>query len=320
MVDNVTVVIRSSGERTESLCYEIVSKEVPQENIFIIHETPFSQAVRRNFEIGIEKALPWTIGLDADVLLKSEAISHLVKLAEAQVEIVFEIQGRVLDKLFCVPKPGGPHLFRTELITKAVHLIPSEGTTLRPESAVIDGMKDEGYPYVHKDVVLGIHDYEQYFKDIYRKAIVHINKFAKFDAFLETTWNQLLENDPDYQVAIWGLKTGKIFGDDVRIDKSKYPVDISIFLQLKGWHEKSTLQISEQLMSCADKLINEYSATEELKKVEKSINTKKRRLYMRGRLKDEFILLPHKIVWKVGVFYEKIGKMFKKLANSLVIY
>lgn len=37
-VNGVTVVIRSSNERTEHLCYEMVSREVLKENIFIIRE------------------------------------------------------------------------------------------------------------------------------------------------------------------------------------------------------------------------------------------------------------------------------------------
>ena len=53
--DHVTVVIRSCGERTKYHCENLISQQVPNENIFVINEIPFSKAVEETFRIGLKQ-------------------------------------------------------------------------------------------------------------------------------------------------------------------------------------------------------------------------------------------------------------------------
>ena len=64
---------------------DILTKQVPVENLFLIHEVPFSQAVRRTFEIGIEQNKKWTIAVDADILLNDNSVQRMVEKAESRV-------------------------------------------------------------------------------------------------------------------------------------------------------------------------------------------------------------------------------------------
>ena len=52
------VVIRSAGERTEELCRYLAAQQVPEENVVVIREHPFSRAVLKSFEVGLDFGLP----------------------------------------------------------------------------------------------------------------------------------------------------------------------------------------------------------------------------------------------------------------------
>src|SRR5690625_2539618 len=131
-IHEATIVVRSVYERTEDLCKRLILEQgVKEENLFVIHETPFSTALKYSFEIGIREDLPWTFCIDADVLLRPNSINTMIGHAESQKENVSEIQGLVLDKFFGGPRPAGNHLYRTNVLSKALNKIPSEGVNIR---------------------------------------------------------------------------------------------------------------------------------------------------------------------------------------------
>ncbi len=241
VVDNVTVVLRSSCERTEKTCYSLLAQQVPKENIFVINESPFTAALAKTFEIGIECRRPWTLCIDADVLPRDGIVNELLTIAEKTENSLFEIQGNVLDKFFGGPKPAGNHLYRTALLPEALECIPHEGVSMRPETYTIKQMASSGFPWLQKEIVVGLHDYEQYYKDIYRKAIVHTRKHWHHLQHLNAFWQRFASEDPDYQVALWGFRTGQIFEGHIELDIHKFPQNISTFLHLQGWEEKKEL-------------------------------------------------------------------------------
>lgn len=224
VADEVTAVIRSAGERTEAACNHLLSSQVSEENISVIHERPFTKALERTFEIGMQRGRPWTLVVDADVLIRDGAISQILEMAEQAEDNVFEVQGRMLDKLFGGARPCGLHLYRTALLPEAIDCIPAQGVTMRPETLVLRRMASRGYPWVQEEIVVGLHDYEQYYRDIYRKAFAHAHKHGRYVPHLESLWRRLAEEDPDYQVALWGLRAGQIFDGTVKIGMVHRPL------------------------------------------------------------------------------------------------
>ncbi len=123
--DLVYVVIRSAEERTEQLCKKLILEQgVFPENLCIVREVPFSAALKKAYELGIERGLKWTLCIDADVLLRPGAVEKMIALAENQDKKVCEIEGFVLDKFAGGPRTGGIHLYRTSLLLKALEHIP----------------------------------------------------------------------------------------------------------------------------------------------------------------------------------------------------
>lgn len=219
-IDNVTIVVRTAGERTIEICKKMIEEQGYTGNIFLTSEVPFSKAIRKAFEIGIAEGRVWTFCVDADLLLREESISKLLQFAENQPQNVFEVQGFVYDKFFNIPRQAGNHLYRTSMLTQALKLIPSEGLDIRPESYMLRSMQDRGFPYVHFPVIIGLHDFEQFYFDIYRKAFVQAHKHLQYTENMVPLWKDNIKSDMDYEVALRGFTDGLLNNNEVFIDKN----------------------------------------------------------------------------------------------------
>jgi hypothetical protein len=218
MIESVLAVIRSSGERTTNLCKQLLARQIPEKNIVVIRESPFRKAVIRTFECGLEYGLPWTFALDADTLILENALHSMLVAIENSEENVFEVQGQVMDKLFACARAAGQHIYRTSLFEKALKLIPPDSVSMRPETYTLGMMANQGQPWIQNDLLLGLHDFEQYYRDIYRKAFQHAKKHRRSIKYLKTLWKRLGGNDPDYLVALMGLEAGIKHKGSFRVD------------------------------------------------------------------------------------------------------
>jgi hypothetical protein len=217
--DKATVIIRSVGERTEQLCRELIlAQGVSAENVVIVHEAPFSAAMRKSFETGLQRGLPWTFCVDADLLLRPGAVETMLRLAEAQPENICEIQGYILDKFYGGPRQGGVHLYRTALLPLVLTNIPAEGVNVRPEFHTLEAMKAQGYPYASVQYVVGLHDFEQYYRDIFRKCLVHAHKHQDLTDLFLSYWREQARTDKDFAVALKGYAAGVEYYGGVLID------------------------------------------------------------------------------------------------------
>jgi hypothetical protein len=241
--NDVVVIIRSVGERTLNLCRRIVQCQVDPTNIVVINEVPFSKAVRKTFEIGLDFKLPWTLAVDADVLLEKNAISTIISKAERELPNTFSFNVKSFDKFFVSPRYGGPHLYRSSLLEKALSCLPSE-EFIRPETIVGEILHEkEGIENIIYECVLSIHDYEQWYRDIYRKAYVHANKHGNMyvESFLKY-WSRMMNEDLDYKVALVGLCHGIATNRKINIDIRTLPMNYYENGLLKNIGEKKPLE------------------------------------------------------------------------------
>lgn len=240
--DNVVVIIRTVGERTSSWCRRLVQMELPGAPVYTVSERPFSKTLRRSYEVGLRTGAAWTLCIDGDLLVAQGALTALLCTAHSPSNRhVFEIQGLVVDKLFGVRRPAGNHLYRTALLARAVDLIPAENTSLRPESDTILAMARRGYPWIQLEQVVGIHDYEQYYRDIYMKVYLQARKFRRFKDTVLERWNNAL-GDRDFEVAQRAWTDSEAMKDDVFADSAIAKGDrLSEVLSELGLKEKSPL-------------------------------------------------------------------------------
>ena len=257
-ITDVSVIIRSAGERTSDLCYELVCQQVPRENVVVINEFPFRKAAQRSFEIGLDLGRPWTLCLDADILLRRNALRTLRTWALEADSNVLYVQGSILDKLFGRPRRAGPYFHRTSLLPKLPEHMPAEGVSLRPDTDAAMRLESFGYRRFQQSLIIAVHEFEQYYRDIYRKAFVHAHKHAEQITNLQSFWERIAAVDQDYQVALWGLRDGQVFQDTISHDVCRFPRDLSFLLTAQGLREKHALSTVEMTQWDVDRLMIEY--------------------------------------------------------------
>jgi hypothetical protein len=186
--------------------------------------------MRQGYELGLAAGRPWTYCLDADVLLRDNAIAKLIAEAETGDRAAFCFEGRVFDKLLGHERFCGNHLYRTRLLGDALSYGHFDARALRPERAVKDWMANNGHPTVIATTNVGIHDFEQAYVDLYRKASLHRLKFAEhLTVYAKDYWIRAAAVDPDFRVALAALANTETAPSPT--DRRSYPQTIATLRQ-----------------------------------------------------------------------------------------
>jgi hypothetical protein len=215
---NFVTVIRAAGERTRDICRQIVIKELNEKDVYMIECTPFEEALRESYRIGMNSDKKWMITIDADVLPRAGFLSEIDAITKHLPDKIFTFKAMIFDKLFLTHRMAGFRVYRNKFLHTAMGYIPANGEVIRPESYTIRKMEEAGYKTKVFEYVAGVHDYEQYYKDIYRKAYFHAAKHTGHIAESFTTWREKSEHDPDYRVALKGAVDGLLAADQPKPD------------------------------------------------------------------------------------------------------
>ncbi|WP_394906970.1 hypothetical protein [uncultured Mesonia sp.] len=207
LLNNVTVIIRSTDEATKDYLFNQVKKEVRIENIFIINEKPFYRALLKTFERGISENKKYTLALDADLILAPNAVSLMLQIVQKETENFYVYQGYILDSFRCSIKQGGPHLYKTSNLARAMEFFDLNKKEIRPESFLYNKMQELGYKIIIDRKIFAIHDYKQHLEDIYRKGYFHGIKHRGWRKYLNL-WLDKSERNDAYKAAIIGFLDG----------------------------------------------------------------------------------------------------------------
>lgn len=237
------VVLRKANERTASAAEKLISSQCPPEiGLTLIEERPFEKALKACYNAGLDAGREWTVTIDADMLLLPGAIDRLVESAIAMPECNIELEGRVFDKVIGVYRPAGLRIYRTELLDRAMKLIPPYGQVIRPEYETLQAMGRLGYPSRFIPDVLALHDFEQFYFDLYRKSFVHARKHAWLVGSILERCQANIVTDPDFLVILKGLWDGLTTNDTVSIDRQLFVEKGERALQELGLMEKEPIE------------------------------------------------------------------------------
>lgn len=217
-IEDMLFVIRAAGERTEASCIAWVRQLVvrakgnPEDQVAVVREQPFSKAVRSTFERGRDGGRPWVIGIDADVLLLTDAIERLRIICACADGAAFAITPLLMCKFYGGICCKGVHVYPQRLLGRAIGMIEQSGSAsdLKPESAVVRAMGEKGFRAQGPPVVVGVHDYEQCYLHIYLKARLRARREAsapESDSFQFVRGRAV--QDADMLVASWGMEDGR---------------------------------------------------------------------------------------------------------------
>ncbi len=215
---DLIVVIRSSGERTEEMCRKLVLREISADRVHVVRQFPFESTLRASYTIGGNSDAKWMMTIDADVLLRMGAIQDFLSEAEQLPDHFFHTEGLIYDKLTGRYRKAGHRMYRTSMLGKALDLIPELGSEIRPEFTTVNRMADAGHLSRETSTIYGIHDFEQFYEDVYRKCFVHARKHRDWVGGLISYWQSNL-NDTDFRVALRALYDGLTMDTHISIDK-----------------------------------------------------------------------------------------------------
>ncbi len=267
---DLTIVIRGVGERTEAVCKKLLTEELSANNIHLIHEAPFSTALKKSYEIGLNESRKWTMVIDADVLIRPGIVTDLYHRVESSRSSIFVVQSEMLDKFFAGVRVGGIKVYRTKLLKRAIKLVADE---VRPEATVIKNMHARGF-YVHiSDLVCGLHDFEQYYSDIFRKGFTHGIKHAKLIDIMMPYWLRVAKKDKDFEVLIAGYQLGSQHAGKLKLDKDETEDMFRSYMQKTKLKEKPKLAASSFSTAEVGSMVDNFAPPPEYAKVKAEIDS-----------------------------------------------
>lgn len=220
---SIIVTIRSSDERTEQACIQsILDEGVTRDQIHVVKEAPFKKALENCFKVASESGKKWLLTLDADMILLPGTLEKFYQEAVKMPQHFIQIQAKILDKFYGKIRKGGPRFYRVQHVCKALTLSHSIRDHIRPESNILNKMGEIGYPSRYISPVIALHDFEQYYADVYRKACVHAVKHMSIIPIILEEAVAYKDYDNDYRVILKGIYDSLSIGMDAKIDKRIY--------------------------------------------------------------------------------------------------
>lgn len=257
LIDEVTVVVRTIGERTEKKCIERLGEVFGEERVFVIKNiTPFSKAMEESYRVGIRENRKWTLIIDADILLWKDRFCLFLRKANEIIKMqnCYCIQPYVYDNFFNRARLAGIHLYSTKLLKQS--LIYCDNIALRPETYIERAMANNGFYTYSICVILGIHDYFQSCEDIVKKGILHSKKHTSINSLVDY-WEQNCEQNEDYIWILKGVEIGNSLSkDDIKVDNEYFKKIVSKYnITFPKQIEVTDEQIDELLFKLRDEQI-----------------------------------------------------------------
>jgi hypothetical protein len=230
MDEKIFVAIRSIGERTEEACLRIVQSQLGSASqVKLIKNKKFSEAHIESIESALRSDSQWALFLDADVLLRKDAIREMLREAQKISFPFYQFNFRILDRGFS-GETYGVHFYSMEHFETAVKIKRIILEAQRPEHQLCFEMaKRYGIPSISSDITVGLHGYQQYYADLYRTTFVRAVKYRNHHNYMfrlyEEGYFKQNSGDMDHQFMFWGAIDGAIFSHD----NEKVPIDYQIF-------------------------------------------------------------------------------------------
>lgn len=210
MIQNITVIVRSIGERTESLCLHRLAQEIPLENICILRDIPLLESTVLMCHKAIEMDNKYTVMFDADYIPRIGWAEDLLTEAEKHpYNQLGYVKGTIIDKFVMEKRgdQGGPMMYPTWILGLWLDVLNGLDNRLTPEASCQGYFANKGMLSVRTHIWLVLHGYEQDYRDIYRSCFIYGQKLKGVRELLPR-WENLAETDKDFKVAVHAYKQG----------------------------------------------------------------------------------------------------------------
>lgn len=230
----MNIIVRAIGERTEKECIRRCSL---QGHVSVVREYPFGESIRKTYKLALSFiGQKWIPVIDADVLLNNDCLKQAVQRLQDKSNNIFCWDGHTNDKIMGKNRRAGVHIYNQNLLERGLRFI--DNNHIKPETNVRKKMLQQGFlTYKDQKFIFGLHDYEQYYRDLWRKAICQTKKLAKMTGARPAKWKKLARKDNDFYVIYEAYKWAKKNNPDILID-ARMNFDAKWHLDNLGIEEK----------------------------------------------------------------------------------
>lgn len=225
--DFLSIFIRSCEQRTVDQAKKVALRcGASESNLFVLRDESLEMPSIDFLSQCFSHSKPWTLILEGDVFLFSNAIQKVSELVNTiDFDSTSAYTFRVFDKFFGIPAHSGNILVKTKGV--------------KPQSLL--QFIDEGN-LVQEPAVIGIKCLEQCFWDIYRYCYYKGTEHLNISGELIKYYRKFFFVDDDFKVALKGMVDGISFESDIP-EKQR----LLSFMAKYHLHEKSQLPYEDIL-------------------------------------------------------------------------
>jgi hypothetical protein len=107
---------------------------------------------------------------------------------------------------------------------------------------MLEAMSRHGHPWKQTAIVVGAHDFGQYYADIYRKCFLQAHKHSEHAEYLGMLWDAMAPLDEDFRVAVEAFRAGSEHRGTVYVSKDFVSDHAHQALTRMGIQEKAPLR------------------------------------------------------------------------------
>lgn len=223
-------IVRSVGERTESLCVKSLELGIDKENIKIVKgERPFLNTLKKCYEVAISEEYDTYLLIDSDIIMYENwreifdrEFKGICILSDVNKiwEFTFKLKDCVIPSYIDAVHVINGKQYSNELLN-SFGLISD---CLKPEGAVRDNlMKRLGVKRVILKTSIGYHGYEQYLRDVFNRFYIR----ALRDKLSVKNSNLFKELDTeDKKIALMGWNYAIESGKNLKSLDDRNKIDI----------------------------------------------------------------------------------------------
>lgn len=253
-------VVRSVGERTESLCIDLLEQyRCEEDSLSIIRQQTHADAVEGTLRIAADQPQQWTVAVDADMLLYPTAVDTIRRELMSAHSASSVVHFAVSDKLYRM-KRWGVTVFRRDAAAEAVPILRSlrEQRNLKIERALIKKLESQGRKVEFSRTDVALHDFLQYYADLYRKAYLNAVRNPAITRRAHRPWKRISAVDRDYAAILKGSEDALI--ETRQLSNSVGDFEPSILqarIRSLGLDEKNDLTVDAYVDWDIEKMVEE---------------------------------------------------------------
>jgi len=236
--DHVAVIQRHAHERTQEVGLALAVREFPGSTVHAVAAGDFPTTLRRCFELAVELDREWTVTVDGDVLLLPGSGRSILRLIRLMPHRAGHADLLVQDRVTGEARSAGVRVYRTATMRIALEDGDWSGV-LRPETHLLESLA--GVESWSPSVLVGLHDHEQYLRDLFRTTLVMARKKAHQRERLLSLWRTRADGDDD-RALIAGVEAAERSGIPFAIDAERSSTLAGTFLVAAGLTERPPLE------------------------------------------------------------------------------